>query len=62
MGTLKFYINTQLDGGRLQTFFIFYHPFWRKTPILTNMFQMGWNQQLVNFCEFSLEHLRVSTI
>ena len=27
-------------------------PLWRKTPILTNMFQMGWNHQLVNFVSF----------
>ena len=27
--------------------FSYFHPYWGKIPILTNIFQMGWNHQLV---------------
>ena len=26
---------------------VYFHPYWRKIPNLTNIFQMGWNHQLV---------------
>ena len=30
----------------------YFHPYLGKIPILTNIFQMGWNHQLVDNCEF----------
>ena len=27
----------------------YFHPYWGKIPILTNIFQMRWNHQLVMF-------------
>ena len=32
----------KLVGG----FILFFHPYLGKIPILTNIFQMGWNHQL----------------
>ena len=29
--------------------FIYFHPYLGKIPILTNIFQMGWNHQLEQF-------------
>ena len=39
--------NKEVTRWWFQTFFIFYfHPYLGKIPILTNIFQMGWNHQL----------------
>ena len=37
------YIYIHLDGGFK---YFYFHPYLGKIPILTNMFQMGWNRQL----------------
>ena len=44
----KYYI-AKLGGGFKHFYF---HPYLGKIPILTNIFQMGWNHQLVNLCTF----------
>ena len=28
---------------------VYFHPYLGKIPILTNIFQMGWNHQLANY-------------
>ena len=38
--------KTQLGGGNSNIFY--FHPYLGKIPILTNIFQMGWNHQLDN--------------
>ena len=42
--------ETQQLGGFKR--FIFCHPYLGKIPILTNIFQRGWNHQLVKLCRF----------
>ena len=48
--------NHQLGGGFK---YFYFHPYLWKIPILTNVFQMGWNHQAVNllvvhvYCSFS---------
>ena len=38
--------HPQLGGGNSNIFYV--HPYLGKIPILTNIFQMGWNHQPVN--------------
>ena len=40
-------INSGLGGGNSNIFYV--HPYLGKLPILTNIFQLGWNHQLVDF-------------
>ena len=40
---------SKLGGGFRYFFYFFYfHPYLGKIPILTNIFQLGWNHQLEN--------------
>ena len=39
-------------GGGYKVLFFNVHPYLGKIPNLTNLFQMGWNHQLVIICFF----------
>ena len=43
---------TKLGGGNSNIFGIFTPKIWELIPILTNIFEMGWNHQLDDGVEF----------
>ena len=44
-----------LGGGNSNIFY--FHPYLGKIPILTNIFQMGWNHQLAEYSKTALSYL-----
>ena len=49
--------NSKLGGQWWFQIFFYFHPYLGKIPILTNIFQMGWNHQLVNCCKLRINLL-----
>ena len=51
------FFGLKLGGGNSNI--LYFHPYLGKIPILTNKFQLGWNQQLGNFCHTKNSEFRI---